>query len=451
MKLSAGIFVLLALTGSGALSAAAGRGQGQAGPAPVTPITVGERLRIKSERLGEERDLEVYLPPSYAGTKQRYPVIYTLDGEVAGLTTANAVRFLNGGSAVPQMPEALVVGITNTDRNRDMPIPQGYGKGGEEKFLAFLADELIPLVESRYRTQPLRVLYGHSQGGLFVHYAMATRPAVFRWYLSMDAPLAGFPEVRPLMEKVKSLITGSPNYRGRLVTIENLYGWKREWASLEGATPKGFYVERVEIKDETHETMGYKGVYEGLKRLFRDYAPNIVRDSKGTYTLSALDERYKGLSESYGYQVDIPEQLLLEAATRNVGMLYGAEAVELVKRAVALYGESAATRRLMGDAEEAVKKGRDPRFEEWANLPPPGAEQMKRFLGSWGKRERDDAELTITFEVRDGVVRARDTVTPPGGDPFEREVQFVRVLDGQMLQWGCVTAGGPGSFSTRAN
>jgi enterochelin esterase-like enzyme len=114
------------------------------------------------------------------------------------------------------MPEALVVAITNTDRNRDMPVPQSYGKGGEENFLTFLADELIPEVKRRYRTVELRILLGHSQGGLFAIYALANKPAAFQWYLAMDAPLAGFAEMKPLMEKARTTITNKTFQATRL-------------------------------------------------------------------------------------------------------------------------------------------------------------------------------------------------------------------------------------------
>ncbi len=90
-----------------------------------------------------------------------------------------------------------------------------------------------------------------------------------------NAPLTGFSVTNALMEKVKTIVK-TPNYQGRLVSIENLYGWRNEWKSLTDSAPKSFYAEQVEIKDETHETMAYKSIYEGLKRLFHDYAPNII-------------------------------------------------------------------------------------------------------------------------------------------------------------------------------
>jgi uncharacterized protein len=434
MKLVLCILILI----SAGLTAA----QGPTELKQTASMTVGEILSIKSARLGEEREIRIFLPRSYLNSGKNYPVIYALDGEGTGALTANAAEFMNGYSAIPQMPEVIVAAVVNANRNRDMPIPEGYGKAGEENFLAFLADELVPAVEKKYRAQPLRILLGHSQGGLFAHYALAARPKAFQWILAIDAPLAGFAPAKPLMEKVKTLITKTPNYRGRLVSIENLYGWRQDWTLFKAGAPKGFYGEQLEIKDETHETMAYKGIYEGLKRLFHDYAPNITRENKIIHTLPTLKERYKALSEAYGYQVDIPSPLLLNSADQNIALQHGAEAVELVKYAVALYGESFRTERQLKEAEEAVKKGRNPKLEELMNLPAPPPASMKPFFGIWERK--GDAVWIIAFAVEDNRVRTENTVIPPTFEAFHLEVQFVRVLEGQQIQWGERNGRGPG-------
>ena len=142
MTLRSLIFFCLAATSTNAAKA-------QLIQVPDTPKTIGETLQINSKRLSEQRELHIYLPASYAGSKHRYPVIYTLDGEVTGLVTANAVQFMTSYSGIPQMPEALVVAVTNANRNRDMPPPQDFKKGGQENFLAFLTDEVIPAIEQK--------------------------------------------------------------------------------------------------------------------------------------------------------------------------------------------------------------------------------------------------------------------------------------------------------------
>jgi uncharacterized protein len=409
---------------------------------PGSPITVGETLSLSSARLKEEREIRVFLPRSYyANSGRRYPVIFALDGEGTGPIAAGAAEFMTGYSSVPQMPEAIVVAVINVNRNRDMPIPEGYGQAGEVNFLAFLADELIPAVEKKYRTQPLRILLGHSQGGLFAHYAMTARPKAFPWVLAIDAPLAGFAAAKPLIEKIKT-VAGTPNFRGRLVSIENLYGWRNEWPALKTSAPGGFYGEQVLMRDETHETMAYKGVYEGLKRLFHDYPPNIARENKAIDTLPALREKYQTVSEIYGYPVEIPKELLLDSADRNIAIQHGAEAAELIARAVALYGESFRTERQMAEAAAAVKKGRNPQLEELMNLPAPAVEAMKPFLGIWERKQ--EATWIIAFEAKDAMVRAQNTVIPPTFEPFHLEVQFVRVLEGARLQWGERNGRGPG-------
>lgn len=433
MKSRRRIFACLLLL---VVCAVAHRGQAQEKAADISaaPIAIGETWQLTSKKLNEVRTIRVALPASYARSSQRYPVIYTTDGEGLFLPTASAMQFMTTASELPQMPEAIVVAIPNTNRGRDMPVPQQYGRGGEENFLAFLADELVPFIEARYRTQPLRVLIGHSQGGTFAHYALVTRPTVFAWILPVDGPL--FDPLRPLLEKTKDLIHKDAKFRGRLVTVERQLGWMKDWPSLLQNAPKSFYGARVEITDESHETMVYKGIYEGLKRLFHDYAP----EDKGL-KLAALEARYKMLSEAYGYAVNIPLRVLLVSAGRNASQLYGEEAVKLARKAEAVYGESPATKRMLAEAEAAAKKGGpDPRVAEFLNLPPVSAEKMKPFLGTWeGRKEVPNGvplDLSLTFSVEGETVRGQGKWTGPRGGQIQFQVEFMRVLQDGTLQWG---------------
>lgn len=96
------------------------------------------------------------------------------------------------------MPELIVVGITNTDRTRDLtPTNASLWRadgteaklptsGGADKFLKFIETELIPKVEANYRTQPYRVFAGHSFGGLFALHTFLTRPELFNAYIAVS-------------------------------------------------------------------------------------------------------------------------------------------------------------------------------------------------------------------------------------------------------------------------
>ena len=74
-------------------------------------------LTVKSEVLGEDRRILVRTPQGYEAGKQRYPVLYLLDGDAHIAHTSSTVEFLarNG-----RMSELIVVAIPNTDRTRDL-------------------------------------------------------------------------------------------------------------------------------------------------------------------------------------------------------------------------------------------------------------------------------------------------------------------------------------------
>jgi predicted alpha/beta superfamily hydrolase len=57
--------------------------------------------------------------------------------------------------------------------------------GGADRFLAFLEEDLKPLVGREFPVHPERqALFGHSFGGLFALHVLFTRPAAFRTYVA---------------------------------------------------------------------------------------------------------------------------------------------------------------------------------------------------------------------------------------------------------------------------
>ena len=117
-----------------------------------------QKLTFHSDVLKEDRILLVRLPKGYLQTKQRYQVLYLLDAEFHFQQTAAAVEFLSECGYLVQnhmMPQVILVGIVNVDRNRDYTPTacpeQGTlhyptsGKG--ERFMKFFEAELIPFID----------------------------------------------------------------------------------------------------------------------------------------------------------------------------------------------------------------------------------------------------------------------------------------------------------------
>ena len=87
-------------------------------PAPGAAKENGpEKLTLQSKILGEERAFLVRTPRGYEQGSDKYPVLYMTDGDRNIGHTAATVQFLADNG---RMPEMIIVGISNTDRTRDL-------------------------------------------------------------------------------------------------------------------------------------------------------------------------------------------------------------------------------------------------------------------------------------------------------------------------------------------
>ena len=106
-----------------------------------------ETLLWKSERLGNEREVQVYLPPGYSGGTDRYPLLLVNDGDDA-LAQGEVDKSLDNliGKTVAPVIVAFV------------PIVSWRETGGSSVagYTLAQAEELIPLLDERYRTDPRR-------------------------------------------------------------------------------------------------------------------------------------------------------------------------------------------------------------------------------------------------------------------------------------------------------
>ena len=197
-------------------------------------ISIGQGFGIRSEILGENRRYRIHLPDSYDEdwfySNHRYPVMVLLDGDTHFHSASGMVDFMsNNGSE--QIPEMIVVAVSNTDRTRDMTPTyslidsrgrenQGFSSsGGADVFLSFLEQELLPHIDSSYRTIPYRVLVGHSFGGLFAVHAFLERSS-FQAYLAID-PSLWWDEEGLVQQGEKSLLSGEDFHAGIYIAHAN--------------------------------------------------------------------------------------------------------------------------------------------------------------------------------------------------------------------------------------
>jgi predicted alpha/beta superfamily hydrolase len=223
-----------------------------------------------------------------------------------------------------QVPEMIIVAIPNTDRNRDLTpthvTHDYYGKaapgfassGGGDNFLDFLQEELIPQIEAKYRTQPYRILVGHSLGGLLALHALQSRPQLFQAYLTMDPSIwwdHGVLVRRAEAKKTNAFcgpVYMSVSGRDPGPTTNGL---AMHGSFVESLRTNSFPSLRVSLQyfeSENHVSLPLLSLYHGLNFIFEGYSPTADDWDKPV----GLSAHFKKTSERLGYSALPPEEYI---------------------------------------------------------------------------------------------------------------------------------------------
>ena len=322
------------------------------------------KLTIKSTVLGEDRTILVRTPQGYDTNKTAYPVLYMTDGDAQIGHTSSTIEFLarNG-----RMSDMIVVGITNTDRTRDLTPTKATGPnsaqfptaGGADNFLKFIETEVIPEIEKSYRVRPYRVLAGHSFGGLFVVHALITRPELFNSYIAVSPSLQWSDEAT--LKRAEEFFKNRKELHVTLFTsLGNEPGdigkaFEEFRQLLAKNQIKGFEFEAQQMMDEDHGSVVLRSHYLGLRKVYdgwqvpRDPATGAVAGG-----LKAADEHYKWLSQKFGYSIPTPEGVVNQIGYQYLQGGAPDEAIATFKANVERYPNSA---NVYDSLAEAYEKG----------------------------------------------------------------------------------------------
>jgi predicted alpha/beta superfamily hydrolase len=316
-----------------------------------------ERLSIESKIMGEARTIVIRVPASYRAGERRYPVLYMTDGDGhIGHTAATADFLAREG----RMPETILVAVVNTDRGRDLTptkVADRQGEsGGADRFLDFFEKELIPTIDSRYRTQPFRVFAGHSLGGLFALHAFFTRPDLFDAWISVSPSLHWdnrylFRAANGFFAKKKDLATNV------IVTIgdegdESRVNFEDFKKLLTRRAPKSIETTFVHLADEDHGSLVMPSHYLGLRKVFAPWRFALDGRADPQQELKRAGEHYTRLSTRVGYEVPMPENLTNLIGYRLLQLNRTNEAIAVFQTNVKAWPKSANVYDSLGEAYE---------------------------------------------------------------------------------------------------
>jgi predicted alpha/beta superfamily hydrolase len=356
-------------------------------------IEIGTIDSVYSKILKEQRKILIHIPNSAQNglfSKQRYPVVYLLDGDGHFNSIVGMIEQLSAMGGNTSFPEMIVVGISNTDRmrdltpthiNSDLPMVDSIvakNTGGGEKFISFIEKELMPHIDSLYPTEPYRMLIGHSLGGLTVMNTFIHHTNLFNAYVAID-PSMWWDNKKLLKETKNALATTKyPNvslFLGIANTMEkgmDITKVKKETSDntkhirsileldndLSLNNQNQLKYQSKYYNDDDHNSVTLITEYDALRFIFDYYKLKLTTSDYMNINkalISKIETHYKDMSKKFGYEVKVPESLINNLGYQALGSKHFEEAESLFKLNVANYPESFNVYDSLGDFYDAKK------------------------------------------------------------------------------------------------
>ncbi|AYL94608.1 alpha/beta hydrolase-fold protein [Mucilaginibacter celer] len=267
--------------------------------------------------MGEQRTLWIHVPADYYTSANTYPVLYLLDGDAHFGYASQMTDFLAGHDR-NRIPEMIVVGIVNIDRQRDFsPVyakkPNGSADStrivpdtGLGRFARYLKNEVVPYIDSHYRVQPYRILAAHSLAGLPAMYTKEIYPQLFSATVLTSPVLSG-----PLVRNLDAFLKADHPHNGKLfigIGNENTSAVDALIKRIREQAPGWFEWSNAQYSGENHFTVPYTILFDGIKFIYRSWFLDYYGNE--SVTMQDINSRFARLSAEFGYAITPNEEYL---------------------------------------------------------------------------------------------------------------------------------------------
>jgi predicted alpha/beta superfamily hydrolase len=270
-------------------------------------LSYGETKTIDSKVFSAQREYYVHLPESYKNEQDRkYPILYVLHGQWDLLSTVAVVDAISNA-----IPELLIIGVNSKGPELRPPVNADDSvniKG--QQFRSFFVNELLPHINKNYRVAEFSILSGHSNSGRFVLNSFLDDPGLFNAYFAFSPSLDDGVFNKRVMKNVLSF---TDNHSMLFMTLanegEHMQVPYQELVSLfDNPQPTSTKFIHREFPERSHASTTIVSMLFSLETLFDGWQPPGAVQREG---LTGLQTHYSGLTEKYGFNVQIPMHFIL--------------------------------------------------------------------------------------------------------------------------------------------
>jgi len=275
---------------------------------------------FESPILNRKQKISVYVPEGYQFSSKKYPVVYVLDGEFLFSTAINTSHVRASRNL---MPQSIVVGLTTSNSASRMSIamPKRRDKDDEKSivfknakpdlFLSFMTKELMPFIESNYRTAPHNTLIGMSPtvGVLLTDYFK--EQSIFNAYIALAAdPQSYTADGEYIASKIIQRIIKRKNVHLYISRGEFDIARREDLKTAFSYLGKEIKQQQVEkflmaevIEGGEHYAMSLAGINNGFRHIYPEkvWRPDYLTIRTHDNPAQELKQFYQQLSQQYGF------------------------------------------------------------------------------------------------------------------------------------------------------
>ncbi|CAM1371040.1 Predicted hydrolase of the alpha/beta superfamily [Tenacibaculum soleae] len=276
-----------------------------------------EMFAFNSKFLKAKQTIQIYVPPAYKISKDRqFPVLYLLDGQeyfYYPIAYQNMLRFKD------KSPAFIVVGI-NSDRKTRRQLY--YKKSGD--FMSFLEKELIPYIDSTYRTQKEkeRLYFGWEMAGGLGLELCTKSPSLFSAYFIASPTHFSTKRLTALNTKLSKGLGSNPFFYITRANAKDDEFMEHRLVELRTLLKKNKTTEwKFDLLEkDSHYSTPNKTIHNGLRQYFNDYDPLrffSLKNYESFGGIAVINEYYKKRADRYQKPNEIHKEtkhfLLLQA------------------------------------------------------------------------------------------------------------------------------------------
>ena len=255
---------------------------------------------VQSKYLNKNEVIHIYLPPDYYHSNDNYPLQVVLGKYSRTKMYASISEYLSKTyqmvdlNQLHTIPESIVVGLGHAPRNN------------MENYRQFVFNEVLPLIENKFRKCHYKSLIGHSLDGEFVLQILLNEKSPFHAYYC-TAPTNSEYFIEELSNEVKISFLKKNKNRLFLVASQQDYFYEKNLkliAAFSKIANKHFLFQSKVTISDTHHTIFPVSITDALFYLYKDWHFSIPANNEMT---DLFLNQYQILSETIGLQIAPPE------------------------------------------------------------------------------------------------------------------------------------------------